>query len=74
MVPAEIASAKRGLVEMLSTLPVHEQVLLSLYYVEQFTIEEISLVLEESVAQVTKSLSDIRNKVKHFLDLKNIAA
>ena len=67
---------KEMLVEALKTLTENEQKVITLYYYEELTLKEISLILEVSESRIsqlhTKALKKIKNQLGDSVDFLNL--
>lgn len=64
----EVAEQKVLLKTCISKLPERDQVILNLYYVENLTLKEISLVLDISIARVSQLHGKIVAKLKMMIE------
>jgi len=72
----EKTELKEMLMEALKTLTENEQKVITLYYYEELTLKEISLILEVSESRVsqlhTKALKKIKNQLGDMVDFANL--
>lgn len=61
------ALLKRKLLEVIKKLPQHQQIVIRLFYVEAYTLKEISDILNISVGTVKSRLFHAREKLKQTL-------
>lgn len=70
------AEVKKMLVEALQTLTENEQKVITLYYYEELTLKEISMILEVSESRVsqlhTKALKKIKKQLGDSIDFINL--
>ena len=72
----EKSEVKKMLVEALQTLTENEQKVITLYYYEELTLKEISMILEVSESRVsqlhTKALKKIKKQLGDSIDFTNL--
>ena len=72
----EKSEVKKMLVEALQTLTENEQKVITLYYYEELTLKEISMILEVSESRVsqlhTKALKKIKKQLGDSIDFINL--
>jgi RNA polymerase sigma-70 factor (ECF subfamily) len=65
------ASLKNGLLKTIKTLPNNQQVVIRLFYVQEYPLKEISDILNISVGTVKSRLFHAREKLKETLKYKD---
>lgn len=66
----DISEVKKQLKEAVIKLPFHQQTVLKLFYIEEYSLKEIATTLEVSVGTVKSRLYNAREKLKSILKYK----
>ncbi len=69
--PKENEQLKRALSKAIKTLPEHQQMVIRLFYVEDYTLKEIGQILNISVGTAKSRLFHAREKLKQILKIRN---